>query len=227
MRKLLSSFLLVFMLAAVIVPVAASSKVYAAASHPLVAPCTSNSLNQTTSVNVPSGNETWICANVAYYDGSGNFHNVPLWTAQIVSPNPSFWTNHNSGMEMDVIYGTTNNGAQIIQWPYNGQANQQWDMIYNQLGVQNVVNTKSGLCLGVQGGSLGQGAAVVQWTCNGHYDQDWTWAWTGKTSAGGWPIWHIIDFNSSMCLGIAGASTTAAAHAVQWGCNGSADQEWL
>jgi hypothetical protein len=29
-----------------------------------------------------------------------------------------------------------------------------------------------------------------------------------------------------MCLGISGGSTSVGAYAIQWGCNGHADQAW-
>ena len=38
-------------------------------------------------------------------------------------------TNRNSGMSLDVNGGSTANGAGVIQWPYNGGRNQQWQVV--------------------------------------------------------------------------------------------------
>ena len=37
---------------------------------------------------------------------------------------------------------------------------------------------------------------------------------------------QIHNWNSGQCLGIYGASTSWGAQAIQWGCNGKADQSW-
>lgn len=92
-------------------------------------------------------------------------------------------------------------------------------------GYFRVVNVNSGKCLGVSGSSLGNGTQIVQWDCNGSEDQQWSYRYVG-TLANGWPAYNIVDRNSGKCLGIIGGSTDIGGNAVQWDCNGHADQEW-
>ncbi|HLG78438.1 MAG TPA: RICIN domain-containing protein, partial [Ktedonobacteraceae bacterium] len=118
--------------------------------------------------------------------------------------------------------------ALIHQWTYTGANNQWWAMYGSSYGDSYIraISVNSNKCMGVQGGSTQRGASVLQWSCNGAPDQAWTWAWTGYYAGNRWPIFNIVNLNSHMCLGITGASLQVGADAVQWTCNGSADQEW-
>ena len=150
------------------------------------------------------------------------------WVLVKVENLNSTWSNLNSGLYMDVERVSMSDGARIHQWTYTGANNQWWntqDSGYGD-GSVNMVSVNSGKCLGVGGGSITQGAPIVQWGCNGNPDQTWFWAYTGNDTSDGWPIFNVVNGNSGMCLGIGGASTQVGAYAVQWGCNGSADQEW-
>jgi Ricin-type beta-trefoil lectin domain-like len=138
------------------------------------------------------------------------------------------WEDLNSGLYMDVEGVSFNNGARIHQWTYTGALNQVWNLKDSSYGggAINMYSANSNLCLGVSGGSITQGAPIVQWDCNNHPDQAWYWAWTETTTSSGWPTFNAVNWDSGMCLGITGGSTQVGAYAVQWGCNGSGDQEW-
>lgn len=79
---------------------------------------------------------------------------------------------------VDVNGESTSDGAQIIQWPYHGGANQQWRFTPVGAGRYELVNLTpvnraSGLLADVNGASTVQGAAVVGWAANGGADQQW------------------------------------------------------
>lgn len=74
----------------------------------------------------------------------------------------------NSGLCLDVVNGSTSNGARIQQWDCNNLSQQSW-----YLGTAGDVftyyylkNKKSGKCLEVKDGSNADGAPFQQWTCN-------------------------------------------------------------
>lgn len=136
------------------------------------------------------------------------------------------WMNNKSGLMLDVSGPSTSNGAVVHQWSYNGGDNQWWFRPWQANGWTRLSSRYSGKCLGISGGSTAAGAQAIQWDCNGNPDQFVQFQWTGKTS-GGWPVYHIIDYNSGMCLGVSGGSTAQGAKVIQWPCNGNADQEWF
>jgi len=79
---------------------------------------------------------------------------------------------------MGVSGGSTANGASVIQWGCNGNADQKWAYRYTGVMVGgwpvfNIVNLNSHRCLGISGGSLATGAPAIQWECNGNRDQMW------------------------------------------------------
>jgi hypothetical protein len=135
------------------------------------------------------------------------------------------WINHKSGLMLDVSGPSTSNGAIVHQWSYNGGDNQWWFRPWQADGHTRLFSRYSGKCLGISGGSTAAGAQAVQWDCNGNSDQSFQFSWTGKT-AGGWPVYNIIDDKSGDCLGVSGGSTAQGANVIQWPCNGNADQEW-
>ncbi|WP_126629528.1 RICIN domain-containing protein [Dictyobacter alpinus] len=228
MKTLLRSIFFAFFLFVLIIPVSSPSNAHAASTIP---PCTESSgyWHASITVQVNGGvNEDWEC-DFAYYFKNGVYSAYYSWVPKYIYPNPSYWTNLNANMEMDVYGNSTNNSAHIDQWPYNGQNNQRWSMApyySNGYGYFTVTSVNSGKCMGVQGASTAQGASVVQYTCNNSHDQSWLWVWTGSFTSDGWPIWNIVNENSGLCLGITEASQTAGTYAIQWDCNGNADQSW-
>jgi Ricin-type beta-trefoil lectin domain len=178
----------------------------------------------------PDTGENLVCRCFYYWENNQIYYDCE-WVLEEEEPDPSTWVDLNSGLYMDVEGVSQNNGARIHQWTYTGAGNQWWGMHTSPCGCGtgfvNSTSVNSGKCLGVSGGSLSQGASIVQWSCNGHPDQTWLWIYTGYTTSTGWPIWNILDENSGMCLGISGGSTSRGAYAIQWGCNGHADQAWF
>jgi hypothetical protein len=61
-------------------------------------------------------------------------------------------------------------GTKVIDWPCNGQSNQQWNVNSNG----SVSSVLSGLCLDVTGAGTANGTPAELWTCNGGSNQQWT-----------------------------------------------------
>jgi len=70
--------------------------------------------------------------------------------------------NVNSGLYLDVSGASTDPGAQVIQYPFNGNANQQWCLVLDVASTYWIVNVNSGLYLDVSGASRDSGAPVIQ-----------------------------------------------------------------
>jgi endoglucanase len=137
--------------------------------------------------------------------------------------NPSAYyriINRNSNKALDVNGGSTANGAQVIQWPWNGGNNQQWQVIDNGGGYYRIINRNSGKALDVNGGSTANGANVIQWTWNGGNNQQW------QVIDNGGGYYRIINRNSSQALDVNGGSTADGTTVIQWPWNGGNNQQW-
>jgi alpha-galactosidase len=112
---------------------------------------------------------------------------------------------------LDVTGASQANGAAVIIWDCNGQANQSWSASSSQeLRVYGVK------CLDVSGGGTANGTAVIIWDCNGQPNQQWRFNTNGTITAVG----------ANKCLDLAGGATANNTRAVIWDCNGSASQRW-
>jgi hypothetical protein len=84
---------------------------------------------------------------------------------------------------------------------------------------QILLNKNSSLCLGT-GGSQVWEAQAVQEPCAGTPDEGWT---AVPLPSGR----YQISNGWGLCLGVNAGSTAQGAPVVQWGCNGSLDQQWI
>jgi beta-glucanase (GH16 family) len=128
--------------------------------------------------------------------------------------------NRNSRLLMEVSGGSTADGAQVIQWPATGGANQDWRFVDKGSGYWSLVNRNSGKCLDVSGYSTADGAKVIQWTCNGGNNQQWKQIWLDSSH------YELQARHSGKCLDVPNWSTSAGAQLNQWTCNGGANQQW-
>eukprot|EP00931_Biecheleriopsis_adriatica_P108415 TRINITY_DN82739_c0_g1_i1.p1 TRINITY_DN82739_c0_g1~~TRINITY_DN82739_c0_g1_i1.p1 ORF type:complete len:225 (+),score=45.52 TRINITY_DN82739_c0_g1_i1:72-746(+) len=109
--------------------------------------------------------------------------------------------------------------SKVSLWGCNSAANQQWEMIGEQ-----IQNPTSGKCLDIwAGGEYADGTKVDLWECNGAPNQKW------MLSDG-----QLINPASGKCLDIWKAdytnldvaSTSPAAKVELWTCNGYDNQKW-
>jgi Ricin-type beta-trefoil lectin domain-like len=133
--------------------------------------------------------------------------------------------NLNSALYLDVVNGSTDDGANIDQWFFTNGENQWWLRLRDPEGYYRLLSSNSFKCLGVLGASNTQGAAAVQWTCNNSTDQQWSFVFTGSYS-GNWPIYRVVNRHSGECLGVRSGSSAWGAQVLQWTCNGNSDQSW-
>ncbi|BCB90743.1 RICIN domain-containing protein [Phytohabitans suffuscus] len=152
--------------------------------------------------------------------GAGLYRLVPQTTVP-VPPAYTFTARH-SGKLLDVYNASTVDGADVVQWAANGQANQRWRVQDAGGGYSTVVSANSGKCLDVYGGSgaTADGTRVTQWTCNGGTNQQWQ-----LQDAGGGYV-RLVARHSGKCLDVRDAATTDGAQVVQWTCGTGTNQQW-
>lgn len=152
--------------------------------------------------------------------GSGLYRLTPQGTTP--TPTDQTLTARHSGKLADVFNASTADGADVVQWGANGQANQRWRFREVGGGYYNVVNVGSGKCLDVYGGdsATGDGVRVVQWTCGSGANQ----RWRSEDAGGGYA--RLVAQHSGKCLDVLDAGTNDGAKLVQWTCGGGANQQW-
>jgi hypothetical protein len=152
--------------------------------------------------------------------GAGLFRLVPQST--VPPPATDTLTARHSGKLADVFNASTADGANVVQWAANGQANQRWRLTDAGGGFVTVASVNSGKCLDVFGGTgaTADGVRVVQWACHGGTNQQW------RVQDLGTGYVNLIVRHSNKCLHVNGASTADGAQLVQWTCNGATNQQW-
>src|ERR1700744_2528185 len=108
-------------------------------------------------------------------------------------------------------------GAQVITWPCNGGANENW--LPSATGARyNLISQNSGLCLDVSSQSPSPGGLIIQWTCNGGLNQAFSLTPQGTGYA-------IVAGPSGLCV-TASSTTSQGVQLTQQVCNQSATQTW-
>jgi endoglucanase len=74
---------------------------------------------------------------------------------------------------MDVVSGSTADGAEIIQYSDNGGANQRWLPIDIGSDHYEIKSKAGGKMVDVEGATLNSGANLVQMTGSGGNSQKW------------------------------------------------------
>lgn len=160
-------------------------------------------------------------------DGDGNTSaiataaGVPL--GSFPAPNANYKiVNRKSGKAAAVMYGSTYEGATLIQWPFDSSSlDQQWRFVDAGDGYYKIMNRKSGLYLALQGGSANDGTLYCQWSYSNDYpDQQWQ-----IVDAGG-GYYKIINRKSGKIIAVRDGSTNDGADLIQWPYTGSNDQQW-
>ncbi len=128
--------------------------------------------------------------------------------------------NRNSGKALSVSGSSTADGAQIVQWDYNANADQKWTFTGLGGGVYQIVNVNSGKLMDIYGASSADGAANIQWPSNGGTNQKWIL----EDAGGGY--FRIKNQNSGKVLDIESAATWNGARDIQWSVNGGWNQHW-
>ncbi|WP_447004098.1 RICIN domain-containing protein [Saccharothrix isguenensis] len=125
-----------------------------------------------------------------------------------------------SGKALDVYNLSTADGGQIVQWPRNDGAWQQWQFVDSGSGYYRIKSRHSGKVLDVEGASTANGANVVQWTDKNASNQQFRLA----DSADGYV--RLINRNSGKALDVWERSTDDGARISQYDDVDGANQQW-
>ena len=128
--------------------------------------------------------------------------------------------NRNSNKGLDVSGGSRFDGANIQQWEYAGQANQNWDVIDIGNGVVAIINQNSGLALSVQGDRYRNGANIVQRQWKNNRQQRW------RLQSVGDDYYAIINDDNGKCLDVSAQSRDNGANIQQWDYANQNNQKW-
>ncbi|MCH7230564.1 RICIN domain-containing protein [Glycomyces sp. L485] len=130
------------------------------------------------------------------------------------------FVSRNSDKCVDVVSGSTENGAEIIQWDCHGELNQQWELQDAGEGYYTIVSQSSGRCLDVDAASTANNARIIQWSCNGGTNQQWQL----RDSDSGYV--EIVARHSGKCLDVINSSTENGTRIQQYDCYGGTNQQW-
>ncbi|WP_346836715.1 RICIN domain-containing protein [Microbulbifer sp. SAOS-129_SWC] len=134
--------------------------------------------------------------------------------------------NVNSGKAMRVQGGSKSAGAAVVQYSWYDYGSQHF--LPQQNGSGYILrNRNSGMCVELSGASQGDGARLVQMSCSGSPQQTFaiTPAVDGeRTLASG--RYTAKAVHSGLCLDVPSSSTANGKQLQQWGCNGTAAQQF-
>ncbi len=125
-----------------------------------------------------------------------------------------------SGQLIGVAAGSTDAGAQLVQWPSDESDNQEWEFIPVEDGFYNIQAKHSGKVIAVTSGSTEAGAGLVQWPSDGSDNQKWRFV---PVENG---FYNLQAKHSGLVIGVTAGSTEAGAGLVQWPSDGSDNQQW-
>ncbi|MFE5207322.1 non-reducing end alpha-L-arabinofuranosidase family hydrolase [Streptomyces sp. NPDC056600] len=128
--------------------------------------------------------------------------------------------NRNSGKAMDVYNLATNDGARIVQWARNDQAQQQWQFVDSGNGYYRLRSKLSGKVLDVYNWSTADNGQVVQWPDLNGANQQFRLA----DSSDGYV--RLINRNSGKAIGPQNGSTADGTNIVQSTDTGAGAQQW-
>lgn len=128
--------------------------------------------------------------------------------------------NRNSGKVLDVQYGSKDNGANVLQYTYQGNANQKWYLEPTGDGYYYIKNAYTGKVADVSGKSKDNNGDVIQWTNNGGANQQW------KIEATDSGYYKLINRNSGLALDVSGKSKVDNGDVIQYTYKGGANQQW-
>jgi hypothetical protein len=145
---------------------------------------------------------------------SGCRHGTAVLDTSFGGTLPTYYrlTNRNSGKVADVNGASTANNAKVIQWPWNGGNNQQWQFVDRGSGYYNLVNRNSGKCLDVTSASSSDGALIIQYTCGSGNNQQFQWVAVSS-------YYQLRARHSGKCISIVGNSTADGIQLEQRTCS--------
>ncbi|MET1071371.1 MAG: RICIN domain-containing protein [Umezawaea sp.] len=126
-----------------------------------------------------------------------------------------------SGKCLDVVAGSTANGALVQQWGCSGDSWQRFTLDTAASGTYTLTNGNSGRCLDIPSGTTESGVRLQQWGCSGATNQQW------RLVASGAGTYQVVNVASGLCLANKDASTASGAAIVQESCTANTNKQWL
>jgi hypothetical protein len=128
--------------------------------------------------------------------------------------------NRHSDKALDVTERSNQDGANIQQWSYADQPNQNWDVIDLGNGEAAIISRQSGRALTVQGGRDNNGANVIQQSWRGAPQQRWRLEQTGGD------YYRIVSVDNGKCLDVTQQGKQDGANIQLWDYANQANQQW-
>lgn len=133
----------------------------------------------------------------------------------------------NTSLALDVISGSSANGANIRLWNANGSDAQKWIFIpvsaFKQEGTYEIVlASDTTMCLDVAGGSTANSSNIQVYSRNDSNAQKFRTDVNDETF-----LVRLFNANSGKVVDIKNAGTTAGTNVQQYTANNSASQNWL
>ena len=133
----------------------------------------------------------------------------------------------NSGLVMDVFGGSSTEGADVIQWPSHGGANQQWTLEHLGRGwykISSVLNPS--FVLDVYGGNSDLGNRVIQWSWHGGTNQQWSLIENGDGTVS--LMSRLSRENGTgYLLDVYGGGLEPGVNVIQWTAHYGDNQRWF
>lgn len=129
----------------------------------------------------------------------------------------------NSGLVLDVLYGSQDNGEGIIQYLSHGGLNQQWSLVAipdAPAGEVAIVANHSGKVLDVAMWSTEAGARIQQWDYHGGANQRWQVLSTGN-------VLEFQNVHSGLFIDVRGVSVDPGGDVMQWERTGGLNQMFM
>ena len=128
--------------------------------------------------------------------------------------------NRHSNKALDVTERSNRDGAEIQQWSYADQPNQNWEIIDLGRGESAIVSRQSGRVITVQGGRDNNGANIIQQGWRGTPQQRWRL----ERSSGDY--YRIVSVDNGKCLDVTQAGKQDGADIQLWDCSNQSNQQW-
>ncbi|MEK6323285.1 MAG: RICIN domain-containing protein [Acidobacteriota bacterium] len=128
--------------------------------------------------------------------------------------------NRHSDKGLDVTERSNQDGANIQQWSYADQPNQNWDVIDLGNGESAIISRQSGRALTVQGGRDNNGANIIQQSWRGSPQQRWRFEQIGSD------YYRIVSVDNGKCLDVTEQGRQDGANIQLWDYANQSNQQW-
>lgn len=130
-------------------------------------------------------------------------------------------TPRHSGKSMDVFGAGYANDAKVIQWPYGGGANQQWQLKSAGNGYYNIIARHSQKKVNVSGAVPDNGGKIIQYD-NGRSAANEEWCF--QPAGNGY--YNVTARHSQKVLDVPNRSTADGVQLQQWANGNGTNQQW-